>query len=308
VDPPAIHGSDLEYHAYCADRHFMSVIITNYALGGPYSVDVRYHPGVDINAFGISHHFASFIADGDVQDAVLPVVTVTSDVAGVTLTAGGRVNRAGGSYGSWNARVVYTYDRAGKRVNGSGPYNVMLPDRLSSASGDLNLGRLASNYLTGVPLQCGGTGDTGDTASVHVSGPGYDLPTWLPPSTAGRGHCPTESAASIIIEAQGCCNDVDAGALGLPPLVSASKPSLRLTFASGSGVPIGFCGFYGTGCGSSRCVMPLICTRCPYDDNLTMHAVVRRGDPVAGFVTIFPFTLTVESTALPGDGSMSCCH
>ena len=305
VEPEAAYGNDHEIHIYCAETHFASVVITNGSIGGPYSVVLRGHPGVDVNGWGPGHHLGAFLSSGDSIDTVKPPVSATPTPGGVTVVASGRVNRkVGAPYGTWDTSISLLFDKAGKQITGSGSYHVVIPGSLAAAGEDLNLGRMSSNYLTDVPLQCGGVGNTGDTSTVEVERVGLSSAAW--DLTDYPASCPTDPSTNMAIDAYGNCNDVDTHLMGLtdPTIASVYKPGLRVSLESLDGTQImTFCGTYAEGYVAQNC-MGYDVSRCPYADNLGMEHIVKAGNETG---TNLSFKLTSLSYAMSGDGASSCC-
>jgi len=305
VEPEAVYGNDHEIHIYCAETHFASVVITNGAIGGPYSVVLRGHPGVDVNGWGPGHHLGAFLSSGDSIDTVKPPVSVTASTNGVTVVVSGQVNRkVGAPYGTWDTSISLIFDKAGKKITGSGSYHVAIPGPLAAAGEDLNLGRMSSNYLIDVPLQCGGVGNTGDTSLVEIERVGLSSAAWdlidYPAS------CPTDPSTNMAIDAYGNCNDVDTFVMGLtdPTINSVYKPGLRVSFESLDGTQImTFCGKFAEGYVAQNCKNYDV-SRCPYSDNLGMEHIVKAGSETG---TDLSFKLTSLSYAMSGDGASSCC-
>jgi hypothetical protein len=304
VVPEAAYGNDHEIHLMCGATHFASVVITNASVGGTFSAVLRSRPGADINGWGPGHHLAAFLAGSDAAGPIKPVAAATASVDGISVTVSGSVNKAGGTYGTWNTTMLLVFDQAGKAIGGTGSYQVNLAGSLASAGADLNLGRMASNYLTSVPLQCGGTGNSGDTSQVQIERVGLSTAVWdwaTYPST-----CPSDASTNMTIDAVGNCNDVDTKAMGLtdPTIVSVYKPGYSLNFESLSGTPLMiFCGTYTKGVTDNRCP-GIDVSRCPFDDNLGMEHIVKQGTETG---TSLSFKLTSRSYAMPGDGAAKCC-
>jgi len=304
VAPEAAYGNDHEIHLLCGATHFASVVITNASIGGTFSAVLRSRPGTDINGWGPGHHLAAFLARSDAAGPVKPLASATASAEGITITASGSVNRAGGSYGTWNTTILLAFDQAGKKVSGTGSYQVNLAGSLAAAGADLNLGRMASNYLTNVPLQCGGTGNTGDTSQVQIERVGLSTAVWdwvTYPST-----CPSDPSTNMTIDAVGNCNDVDTDTMQLthPTIASVYKPGYSLNLESLSGTPMMiFCGTYTEGVTDNRCP-GIDVSRCPFDDNLGMEHIVKQGTETG---TSLSFKLTSLSYAMSGDGAAKCC-
>jgi len=113
---------------------------------------------------------------------------------------------------------------------------------MSESTGDLNLYKIASNYLDDVPLLSGGVGDTGDMTQADVVGEGFSF-SWVPPDQPA--HFPSDETDMLSIDVLGAYNNVDTAAMGYAPISPAFKPSLKVVLTSlegNSGMRFG--GFY----------------------------------------------------------------
>jgi hypothetical protein len=161
--------------------------------------------------------------------------SVAPNTSGIDISTHGHVTRAGGStYGTWDLQGNLSYDPAAQRVFGSGTLLITLDGTLADAGADLNLERIASNFLHDVPLQIGGEGDTGDMRHAMVryapNGDSRDF-SWFPPAL--HSHFPADSSHYLRIEVLGQLNTVDTQALGEPFQIEiARKPTLKLTYTS----------------------------------------------------------------------------
>jgi hypothetical protein len=97
------------------------------------------------------------------------------------------------------------------------------------ASGDLNLLKIASNYLKDVPLRTGGSGDIGDLQEAVVVGDGLNT-KWSP--LAQPAYSPQDRMHRMSITVSGRLNAVDAIAQGHAPIAPAYKPSLQATLTA----------------------------------------------------------------------------
>ena len=271
----AIYNRDqaTEYRLKCAEQHFLTVI-HEYGL-----VVLRPHPGRDVNGWGSSWYVQPYIMDARSADSVIEDITVYPDRIRVSVS--GRVSiGAPGDYGTWAMTLDLTYDSVARRVAGAGTYHIMLDGVLANV-GDLKLHKMASNYLTDVPLLSGGRGNTGDLAEVIVTpgdGPGYH---WIP----ANNHCPQDRAKKLAIEMVGQYNNVDSAAQGEPRIEPAYKPSLKVVLNDTSPESAGmiFCGFYERGWAHAF-----------WTDNVAAHAIVRPGTAE----TEFNYDVAFESQAL----------
>lgn len=264
--------------------HHFATIVTNCAV-----MAVRPHPGVDRNGWGSTLYLQPFIAKAVLGHATIRSATVSP--AGVLLDVSGLVSQgAVGSYGSWSiTNLVLRYDPLGKRVTGGGTYRIGLDGPVAAAGGDLNLYKLASNYLDDVPLLDGTVGDTGDmTHADYTTDSTSD--TWLPPLQPG--HYPGPATDRLSITAHGDFCDVDTLAqseTNFRAIQAAYKPSLRVDLvaqAPGYGLIPGF----GYQTSLSRIYLA---------DNVGITPVITSGSTTTQFV----YDVSIESWALPGDGT-----
>jgi hypothetical protein len=189
----------------------------------------RPHPGLDINGWGSTWYAQPFLPGAILTHTIIEAAT--ADSSGIHIRAHGEVSKGqNDSYGSWAARLDFTYDGSAKLVTGNGEYTISLSNILSADDGgDLNLYKISSNYLDDVPLLSGETGDTGDMKVAEVSGDTVSL-TWAPPDLPA--HFPTDETNSLGIKVLGDYNDVDTKAQGYAPIEPACKPSLHVVLAS----------------------------------------------------------------------------
>jgi hypothetical protein len=270
-------GSIIEHRFFRDGHHFMTLL----EEGG--AIVVRPHPGVDPNGWGSSWYAQPFLPGAVLRDSVLNALT--SDAAGVHIQASGKVSReTNQTYGRWSWTLNFTYDRVAKRVSGSGTYSVAL-DGLLAGVGDLNLYRIASNYLDNVPLLTGVTGDTGDTERVLAQGATFSH-TWIPPEQPS--FFPLDMTDSLVVEVVGAYNQVDTRAMGYEPIMRAYKPSLKVGLSSQeSGVAMIFGAIYDTTKAQDFSA-----------DNVGVTPLILQSSPKSAFA----FDVTFQSEAVPGDG------
>ncbi len=203
------------------------------------------------------------------------------------MAASGSVLRgADGTYGTWNGQFCFQYQAACKRLSGGGTYAIVLDGPLAEVA-DLNLLKIASNYLKDVPLLTGGTGDTGDMQSAVVSGNGWTI-AWNPP--AQPAFFPSNQADGLCINVSGCRNVVDAAAQGHQRIAAASKPSLCVSLVSKQpGIPMIFGGVFDAAKAQKF-----------WEDNVGITPLVLRGSPW----TSYEFDVVVSSAAVAADGSV----
>jgi hypothetical protein len=269
----------IEHRLYLHSHHFLSIVDS----GGTFNI--RAHPGVDQNGWGSSLYLQPFIAGATLGHAVIG--DITPDAAGVSVVASGAVSRgASATWGTWTATLSFTYDPATKRVAATGTYSISLAGPISGAGGDLNLYRLASNCLDGVPLLDGSTGATGDMTQALITGHNFSL-TWNPAQQPG--YFPQNPTYSLSVETTGAWNQVDTAAQGLCPIQAAYKPTVKVGLTTGDQtVPMVFGGIYATDRSKDFSA-----------DNVGITPVITAASPT----TEFNFAVSLEATPLGGDGT-----
>jgi hypothetical protein len=274
------HEPGFQYKFYKGDHHFLSLIYD----GGIF--DFRPHPGCDINGWGSSWFAQPFFPGAELKHTEVQSVSV--DSGGVHVNASGLVSKGGDdTYGNWSSAYEFTYEESGQFVSGTGSYNIDLPGKVSGGGGDLNLYKIASNYLDNVPLLNGGLGDTGDMGNAVVQGSNsWSNFTWYPPLVPG--HFPTDENSWLSISVKGKYNQVDTVAQGYARIEPACKPSLKVEIHSkGPTGEIRFGGYYLT---SDREKF--------WTDNVGITPFINAGSTE----TSFRYDVQFDSFALPG-----CC-
>lgn len=278
----ARHKDGVEYRFCLNDFHFLTVLNT----GGAFTV--RPHPGVDVNGWGSSVYLQPFLPGATLGHTQIEAIAAVED--GIEGRVSGSVSRgAAGTYGSWSMQWVFRYDPSVRRIGGKGVYRIHLDGRLSSSTGDLNLLRIASNYLHDVPLLGDGTGDTGDMKCARASGESWNL-VWNP---AKEPACfLRQTADALSIEVVGAYNDVDTAAQGYAPIAAAYKPNLGIGLASRqAGIPMIFGALYD----KSK-------ERDFWEDNVGITPLVLKESPFVEYL----FDLTFESSASVEEKESPC--
>ncbi|MCB8977859.1 MAG: hypothetical protein H6657_10585 [Ardenticatenaceae bacterium] len=272
-----------EYRLFCGKQHFLSVITQNGTF------NLRPHPGEDINGWGSSLYLQPFFPNASLKHTTAPTITVTGN--NIQIQAEGFVSlNADETYGSWLVSLALSCQPYNKQVSGSGIYQISL-DGLMAPHGDLNLYRIASNYLIDVPLLSGGNGNTGDMATVWYAYDGSANHQWTP-TLINNAHFPNDEADQLMVEVEGACNEVDTAAQGYAPIVAAAKPSLKLTLTSqnpDAGVRFG--AFYDTSKSQDF-----------WEDNVGITPLVNVNSPN----TDFAFNVEFMSTSVISDGQIPC--
>ncbi|KKL98728.1 hypothetical protein LCGC14_1821510, partial [marine sediment metagenome] len=225
-------GEDTEHQLLLDGFHFATFV-----EDGAGRLVFRSHPDQnDVNGWGTSYFLNVFLAGADAGGGAVDNVQIAA--GGVEVWASGLVvQSSGGDYGTWEWSGLVGYAPAEQRVTGQGTLDVTLIGPLDQAGADLNLDRISSNFLYDVPLQTGGTGNTGDMSEVRVryaqAGDPRDF-TWAP-SPAQPAHFPSDLSMYLGIQAVGEVNVVDTLALGEQFQIDiAGKPTFSLAFSSQS--------------------------------------------------------------------------
>ncbi len=266
-----------KYRCFRNGHHFLTILDERQA------VVIRPHPGVDPNGWGNSLYLQPFLPGAVLGHTTVPGVTASK--AGISLDAHGSVSRGpADTYGTWTARLAFRYDAAAKRLDADGGYTIALAGPLAEV-GDLNLLKIASNWLRDVPLVTGGKGDTGDMQNAVIAADSLKA-TWDPAAVAA--YFPQDRTDSLAVTVTGRLNLVDASAQGHAPIAPAYKPSLYLALKSkqpGTGMVFG-------------AVFDAAKARQFWEDNIGITPLVPRSFPQ----TRFDFRLALRSDALPDDG------
>lgn len=268
-----------EWRLYRESHHFMTVIITNEA-----ALAIRPHPGTDPNGWGSTLYMMPFLPGATLRGARVNALTPRSD--GILVSASGLVSRgAGATFGSWSWTMRFMYDGTRRKVSGvAASYSISLDGPLTALTGDLNLYRIASNYLDNVPLLDSGVGDTGDTERTDYERD-TDSSSWDPPDGNTFPLIPTQK---LRVNALGWYNQVDTRALGFDfQIAPAYKPSLQVTMwnITSAIIPMIFGAIYPGGASAQD----------PFADNVGITPVVLQPFPE----TEYRFVFTFQSLAQP---------
>lgn len=276
-------GQDIEeYRLFCGDKHFLSVIIDNGTF------NLRPHPGEDINGWGSSLYLQPFFPGAVLTHSSIPIITATD--YGIEVEAGGAVSlHTNETYGSWTASLALRCHPLGKMISGDGTYQINL-DGPMATHGDLNLYRIASNYLVDVPLLSGGSGNTGDMEKVHYAYDGGVIFDWN--LIQNSGHFPADEANQLMVEVVGACNEVDTAAQGYAPIAAAAKPGLKLVLTSQvPSAKIRFGAFYDISKNQDF-----------WEDNVGVTPLINSNSTD----TAFTFDIDFMATSIPSDGQIPC--
>jgi hypothetical protein len=221
----------IEYRFFRGKQHFLSLL---HLESG--ALVLRPHPSLtELDAWGSSCTLMTFLAGADARDAQVPVVDCTAE--GFRIQAAGIVaTGASGKAGDWSWDIEMRYLPEQERVTGNGIYKIDIDSNEGTALTDANLYRVASSFLSDVPLLSGGTGDTGDMSKVEVDGGTFQF-TWVPDEQVD-GFFPTDQTNRLEVEVLGAYNEVDTAAQGYAPIKPAHKPTIRIVLETVDGKPV----------------------------------------------------------------------
>jgi len=277
-----IENDSIKEHRFMFNtHHFMTLIDENGTF------NFRPHPGFDINGWGSSWYAQPFLPGAKLRHT--KINDLVADFQGIHVNAEGNISYGESStYGTWKAKMDFNYNVLEKRIIGTGEYSIELDSSLSDSTGDLNLCKIASNFLNDVQLldPPGGIGNTGDMSRVIVHGNGEIYPwEWdLLKENATFPYCITDY---LSIEVFGEYNNVDTAAQGYEAIAPAYKPSIKVEFYSkDKSIEMIFGGIYDI----SKSQMF-------WEDNIGITPLILKQSTK----TEFDFDLKFESTALPQD-------
>lgn len=195
----------------------------------------------DADGFGSTEQINLFIAGPGVDATGGHLDLVESLGNGIHVNAGGTIAAANGGAGQWSWTSLITYDPAAQRIALQGQIHVGLN---AAQSGDLNLGRISSNFLYQHSLTTGGTGNTGDMSSMAFDyGPDSPIRTIaFTPAPGMEATFPGENSSQVTVKVIGEVNLSDPLKLAIrkptvEKTVHALDPNIKL-IAGGSWDPL----------------------------------------------------------------------
>lgn len=280
----------VEHRCYFRSQHFLSVLSDP---AGAFAI--RLHPGVDVNGWGTTVYLHPHLSGVALTGAVID--DVTPQAGHVIVNASGPLKNASGTQkGAWSVSLQFTFDPALRKVAGNGALSISRTQSLPVGT-DLDVVKIASNFLQEVPLLTGGTGNTGDTTGAEISGSALPLETWDPAVQAG--HFPQDHCDWLDITLPGAYNLVDTARQPdvahpgqyLEPIAAAYKPSTRVRFdllQSGLDIPFIFGALFDTARATDFKA-----------DNIGVTPQIRSFEARSQY----DLQLTIESLALPEDAN-----
>ena len=137
-----------------------------------------------------------------------------------------------------------SFNEQTKHISANGYYSIHLSEPLSDISEDLNLYKIASNYLLNVPLlDPPYSGDTGDMEYALVEGNGTGFPLFWNP-VENLSYFSENVSDSLNVYVSSKYNNIDTAAQGYEPIEAAWKPSITLILAAQDEAMITFGAIY----------------------------------------------------------------
>jgi hypothetical protein len=252
---------------------------------------LRPHPGDDVNGWGSTWYAQAFLPGAILRHTAIGPIRIKTDT--VSISAFGKVSyRASETYGDWNMNLDFTYNKSEKKIRGTGRYSIALAGRLSDATSNLNLYKIASNYLDDVPLLGGGVGNAGDMARADIVRSVYWAFSWIP--DVDGNNFPIDKSDKLSVDVIGRYNNVDTVAQGFKPIQPAYKPNMKVILTSRNPqAGITFGAIY------DRSIHPqynIPKSKLFFEDNVAITPLIYKTSEN----TAFDFDVEFESTPLPG--------
>jgi hypothetical protein len=272
-----------EFRFMSNEHQFMTLINSDGIHDG--TLILRPHPGNDKDGWGSSWYAQPFLQGADIQYAKVDSIAPTDN--GIRLKASGLISDKGSlNYGTWDLLMNFSYDPKQKLVNGSGIYSVRLIGQLNNSTGDLNLYKMATNYLHEVPLSTSPSliGETGDMSKVIVNaGLTWDL-------IGDPEYYPINTFDNLSVAVIGQYNNVNVTALNptWKSINATHKPSVNVTLQNLG--PKGLEMTFGAAYDISK-------SKDPWADNIGITPLILKQSKR----TNFTFGVKFESRAIPGD-------
>lgn len=219
--------STIENRLWYNYHHFASLI----NKGG--TCIIRPHPYHDPNAWGSSLYLQPFTPCSKFTHTIINNIFLTE--YNITLYASGKISDNKQGKGQWDTTTIITFDEQISCVKGETEYHIKLQEPVN----DLNICKIASNYLANVPLLSQKIGNTGDMLYAVIRGEQFNF-IWYP--HLQPQHFPQDISKKLEIQVIGNYNDVDTNAQGYAPIQPVLKPSIDIMITSDR--PLSFGGFY----------------------------------------------------------------
>ena len=257
-------GANRERQVFLNGQYFMTVVQDHSK-----AVAIRPHPGVDPNGWGASWYPETFLPGATLQKCK---ISVRATSYGVILKSSGYIyGKANIKFGKWSTFLILKFDSQAKKITGSGTQNIQTKNWPSTVIqiGDLNICKIASNYLANVPLVGGTTGDTGDMKQVDVTCD-FGSFTWIPKDNPS--YFPQDQTANMTINVLGNYNNVDSAAMGDSAIAQAAKPNMKVTYKLNSAYSPGSIYVAPRSVAASRGLIPITVMQDDFNTGTTVNS------------------------------------
>jgi hypothetical protein len=196
--------------------------------------NLRAHPGKDQNGWGTSVYLQAFMPGAILHSA--KVKKIIANANGIYVEAVGSVClEKKKNTGKWSVNLTLSYDFDSEKIKGVGRYQINLKQTLrKTKKGDLNLMKIASNYLWNTPHLDNTKGNTGDMSSVNFEFDG-NINKWIPKDMDSTIYYDSSvSCDDLRIRVNGGLNSCDSRKQGFDPISSAAayKPTIAVKLKS----------------------------------------------------------------------------
>ncbi len=222
-----ITESTTEHRLWNNNHHFASLINER----GTFIL--RPHPYNDPNAWGSSLYLQPFTPASILTHT--NINNIITNENNIIIHASGKVSDNKQGNGHWHTKTAITFNEKMNCVKGETQYNI----KLEKSVNDLNICKIASNYLTNVPLLSGEIGNTGDMLYAAINGENFNF-KWYP--HLQPQHFPQKSLQKLEIQVTGNYNNIDTTRQGYASIKPVLKPSIHISIESDNHVSFG--GFY----------------------------------------------------------------
>lgn len=235
--------SSIETRAYKDDHHFMSFIEKDGCVA------IRLAAGEDVDRWSSSFYPHAFLPGAVLKGLKTKSIAPFGNDR-IQMSLEGTVSKGNNeTFGKFFLDMYFQHPNKGY-IYGQGIGLVRLDAPLSTVNVDLNLFKVASNYLDDVPKLDGTIGDTGDTKEINVRGwrsnnmSVYEDFVWNP--STQPAHFPQDLYQRLSISLPPQYNDVDTVRQGYAPIKAAFKSGLSVTISGFNNQAFIFGGLYNT--------------------------------------------------------------
>jgi hypothetical protein len=283
------YSNGTEYKIILKGKHVASLIYQNH------EIMLRGHPGDDEDGWGTTEYLKPFFSNIDFFMGYINIDIKIQGNSCYLKTSGtipGEIQDYRYHYpisvifGTFDRTVILNYDANNKKLTESGTLNIKYNYFVTDYEGDLNITKIASLYLTDVPLLNGTNGNTGDMGVPHVTGQNLNF-DWHP--DLQPGHFPNDHTKYLTIDLPAENNIVDSARQGYSAIKSAYKPGFKISIESAEDIAMIFGGIYTTAYAKQF-----------WQDNIGITPLILMSEPK----TNFNFAINTEWSAHKDDHLM----